>query len=293
MDINIEYLEGLETQEIVEQLEKLSSPQIIMWYIGIYGLKKQSVDFYREELIYPIFSKNPTAFFWLVDLTAWGAFKNSKVPISRFSCHATKLNERIDKRIKCIKSSDIFNKMQSIDDSILIQYFKKALLRKFVWAVSNNAKDSQLTIRDIFNNYCPLLSDFFDCNLGKSYSMLQYLEGCLLIDEIIHFLCKNKFNDEVEISFVIPNDEIKYYQGQINYFQMDVNYLINFYKLNISFLRKVNIKFLAFNYGNSIENRPYNAPGKVLKENQLTPKLVKGRNTKYKAKEYVTQTIAL
>jgi len=69
-DVRVDFAEGLSTQEVVDEINELSSPQIIVWYNGCYGLRKSGVEFFKNCLISPILKQNRSAIFWLIDLTA-------------------------------------------------------------------------------------------------------------------------------------------------------------------------------------------------------------------------------
>ena len=52
-DVRVEFADGLSVQQVTEEINQLSSPQIIVWYIGCYGLRKSGVQFYKDGLISP------------------------------------------------------------------------------------------------------------------------------------------------------------------------------------------------------------------------------------------------
>lgn len=278
MYLKVEYDEGLTTQEVVAKINHFESPQVILWYIGIRGLKELGAQFYRNSLITPIYYQKKSATFWLVDLTAWGALKDSRVAITKCSNHAIKIESLLENRIKCIKSSDIFGKIQAITDSSIIQYFQKALSRNFVWRASADVSNNDISINDLFKNGCCLLSKFSHANANKSYSMLQYLEGCLLVEEIISKFLESSQERKIELIFALPNDEIRYYRDKMNYFEKDLNFLLT--SLHGSKINDLNVtvNFLSFKYGEFAHHRPYNSPGKVLKKNELTAEVLCGNS---------------
>ena len=159
--------------------------------------------------------------------------------------------------IHCIRAADIFKKMEALDP-ISIDYFRKALRRSFIHKSSENAPDSHIPLQSILN--CPVASEWAHKDASKCYSTLQYLEGCLLVEEIV----QKSAEQEVDILFVLPNDELKYYQDATGAFEQDVAFLLHHSD------KRVQIQFYSFPYGENEQHRPYNAPGKVYKKNELT-----------------------
>lgn len=269
MLISVEFLDGLTTEQIVFKIGQLSNPQIILWYVGYYGLRKGGVDFYRDHLISPSFESNLGVKFWLVDLTAWGAFNHPNCSLQK-SHHCCDLIEAFsDDRIRCIRSAKIFQKLQEISDQEMVGYFNSALRRNFVSHSSKHFPASGIKVRDIFPKVGPLIEPWQEHDTRHAYSIFQYFEGCLLIDEVLS-RCLSSEGDEIQIIFALPNDELKYYRDEEGSFEKDVRFLIlNRYKhLEIKGL-KIKICFFAFKYGAEVHQRPYNAPGRVLKAKQL------------------------
>lgn len=268
--ITVEFFEDLSIEQVITEISKLSCPQIIVWYIGCYGLRDSSVQFYKNNLIMPICSQNAKAIFWLVDLTAWKAFKDSRSSIDKSNFYCDVIETFTGKQVKCIRSSKIFKKMQEISSKELINYFRKALCRDFIREVSQAYPDRNIQVREIFSNNCPIMADWYDHDVGKSYSIFQYLEGCLLVDEIFMHHVSSGTAENFQIVFALPNDELKYYRDSNESFRKDIQFLIS-KRCEILNIKNINlqIRFLSFNYGSQLEHRPYNAPGKVLKNEKL------------------------
>jgi [ribosomal protein S5]-alanine N-acetyltransferase len=267
--VNVEFSDGLTTEQIISNISQLSNPQVIIWYVGCYGLRKTGVHFYRDSLISPSFAKNPSARFWLVDLTAWGAFKNPNCSIKKSHSCCDVIENFSDKSLRCIRSADIFKKLQEISDEEIVSYFNKALRRNFIRRPSKCFQKKDIKVKDIFPNICSLIEQWQYYDTSHAYSVFQYLEGCLLVDEIFT-QCLTSESREMQIVFALPNDELKYYRDKKDSFRNDVQFLISerCKTLNIRNI-KLNIQFFAFNYGSQVDQRPYNAPGKVLKAEDL------------------------
>lgn len=249
---SVEFSDVLAVEEVVEEICRLDRPQIVVWYIGAYGLRKAGVDFYREKLIQPVLEKKADATFWLVDLTAWGAFRDRRCSIYKESSCCVVIDHFSDPQVRCIRSARLFKKMQKLE---ALEYFKKVLRRDFIHKLSQGFPERGICVREIFRNDCPVMEDWYDQDAGTAYSVFQYLEGCLVVNEILE-----QTKGEAQIVFALPNDELKYYQDEAGSFQKDVAFLCG----------DVRIKFLAFQYGTEKKQRPYNTPGKVLKRANLT-----------------------
>lgn len=269
--IRVEFVDTLSIEQAVKEINELSNPQIIVWYIGCNGLRKAGSDYYKDNLLNPVLRQNFSSTFWLVDLTSWNAFKNPLGSIQKSNSCCDTIEQFSDKRIKCIRTSKIFKKIQEIKDRDFIDYFRKALRREFICEASKNFPNTNITIKEIFSNDCPIMTDWFDHDANKCYSIFQYLEGCLLIEEIFNHFVANDSTSDLEITFALPNDELKYYRDDLGSFQTDIEFIIGkrCNELGIKTL-SLRIRFLAFQYGNRLQDRPYNQPGKVLKRNTFS-----------------------
>jgi RimJ/RimL family protein N-acetyltransferase len=271
--VSVKFVDGLPVEEIVDKIGHLKNPQVVVWYIGAYGLRKAGAEFYREALINPVLQENEGAMFWLVDLTAWGAFKHREHSVHKASCCCEAIDKLANHQIRCVKTGEIFKKMQAISDGEVIDYFKAALRRGFVHHSSRDFPNKGILVREVFKGDCPVMEEWFDHDVGKCYSVFQYLEACLLIEEI--FLQK-KVRD-LRVVFALPNDELKYYWDEEGAFQKDVAFLISRQCRALKWHHvDVKIKFLTFNYGIHKNQRPYNAPGKVIKRKDLAVKDIIG-----------------
>lgn len=275
--IKVEFFDNLAIDQSLQIINSLHNPQIVLWYMGSHGLRKTGVDFYRDFLIQPILQQHASAALWLVDLTAWAAFKSPYCSIDASNSCCEKIEEFAEERIKCFKASDIFKKMEAISDPDTITYFRKALHRSFIQKISQSFPNRNIFVREILSKGCPIMADWFDYDVGKVYSVFQYLEGCLLVETIFLYLLKNKCSNAQEIVFLLPNDELKYYRDSHSSFRKDLEFLLQ-KKCNTLNLEDVNlsVKFVSFPFGTKQEDRPYNSPGKVVKKNSLSLEAVAG-----------------
>lgn len=264
--VKVVYSDLLSPEELREILFRMRSPQIILWYIGTRGLSGEGVRFYREALIAPILEHHRSASFWLVDLTAWSAFKNPHCSVRNFSRAYETINKMRHERVCCIRSADLFLRMEQIEDAKLIKGFETAFRNSF--ETSKYFLDSGIRTGDLFGP-CPIIKSLASCDANKTYSAIQYLEGCLLVEELL-LQRSAKGEREVEIVFALPNDELKYYPRET--FQKDLQIFLA--KRNLSISAKV--LFMPFKYGTQPSDRPYNAPGKVLKKGKLLQEEIMG-----------------
>lgn len=271
--VNVDFLDCLSLDTVPAVFQQIDCPHIILWYIGCYGLKKEGVEFYKNFVINPIRKSNQNATFWLVDLTAWNAFKTTSGSISKYNSCCNVIDDFGDKKLKCIKSSFIFNKMCELSCETELAYLKQVLSRDFLFEASKKFPFSHLCIGDIFPRDSWISAEYFACDSAKMYSAFQYLEAYFIVEEIVikHVM---KGANSLDLVFLLPNDEFKYYQFQENSFRRDVHFLLakRVPDLNL----KLNIQFISFNFGENQQNRPYNMPGKTLKQKHLTYQDVMG-----------------
>lgn len=290
-NVQVTFSTKLSTLQIVENINNLTAPHIVLWYIGCCGLKAAGVDFYRECIISPILFQNPDATLWLLDLTAWAAFKNQQASISNSSGCCDTIEQLLQHRMQCIRSADIFKRMINLSDKPLLSYFRKALQRTFISRKSKSFPKTNIKIQEIFPNPSSLISAFNKFDTNAAYSTFQYLEGCLIVERIFLEQLK-KHTTNLELVFALPNDELEYYRDLENSFQKDIQFLLSFHceKQNIKHA-SIHIQFLSFEYGKHQQDRPYNNPGTNIRKTQLSYEKIAGERTiAYSAKgiEYAT-----
>lgn len=283
--VNVEFLDApLSKEQIVSYISNLSNPHVVVWYIGCNGLRSAGVQFYQDFLISPILMNHSEVTFWLVDLTAWGAFKKQQCSVLNYNSACEVIENMCHRQVKCIRSADIFDRMQKMAETDLVEYFHRALSKSFISSQSKPFQDSNILTGDIFSWHCPVASHWYNHDSSKTYSVFQYLEGCLIVEKILaQNLLNNNF--DVQVIFVLPNDEIKYYMDSQNSFQEDVKFLVSKQceVLGINNVR-LQVSFLPFTYGLILQDRPYNAPGKVLKSRDLSGKDIIGNMKKHENK---------
>ena len=271
-DVTVRFVDNLSASEALSFIGRLRHPQIILWYIGCNGLRTRCVEFYRRAFITPVLAKrdlHPT--FWLVDLTAWSAFKSARGAIQKTNSCMRVIQACEDSRIQGLSSAEIFGVLQNTVEQNIVEYFRKTIQRDIIKGVSKNFPDVNVRVKEIFQESCPLGIDWYDCDVSKAYGAFQYLEGCFIIKEIVKRLSHRQFDNFVEIVFVLPNDESKYYKDHQDSFQKDVKFLLDEYARQLGLVSvSLNVFFICFKYGLKNQDRPYNAPGKVLKSRSFS-----------------------
>jgi len=48
--VSVSYKENLSELDLLESIEKIKDPQVVFWYIGAHGLKKEGVAFYKNKV---------------------------------------------------------------------------------------------------------------------------------------------------------------------------------------------------------------------------------------------------
>lgn len=263
--VKVQFIDTGSTEEVVQKIGELVDPHVVLWYIGTYGLKKEAVSFYQKSIISPIIAENQNASFILVDLTAWGALRSANLRITQSSRHVKTINSLKDRHIECFASSEFFRKIQDIQCPKILNYFLIALRRPFIRQSSLDAKTVGFTTRSVFSGNCSILKEYMDVDASRIYSILQYLEGLFLIEKILQNFTKEIIN----IAFALPNDELKYYRDENDSFQEDLIVFLEARSLLLERPRQVNVYFYSYPYGVSFRCRPYNSPGKVLKNVDL------------------------
>jgi hypothetical protein len=256
IQIQVDFIEAIDAPHLVETIGLLNQPQVLLWYIGPYGLKRSTVDFYKKNFISPLIKHASCPTFWLIDLMAWGALKNYLTPLNKSSKCSDLIDNFQHNQIKMLRSSLIFEKMYELFELPTLGYFTQVLKNPFIWRKSAHYKPTGIPLNKLITK-SHLSEELGSIDAAHGYSALQYLEGCLFVCEIIknRLLCSN---EPIEIVFALPNDEYEYYLDEKSSFKKDLSFLINYLFPEIhQKISQVNIHFYSFKYGKSNKDRPY------------------------------------
>ncbi len=260
VDISFSKIENLDT--VNKELIKTPFPNIVLWYVGAYGARVEGIDFYRSKLISKVLKINPGARFWLMDLSAWKALKDSEASEQKISRVSEYINQSKHPRVKAILSSSIFKQFNELRQPSVIKYFQDILSRKYLFSKSLNHRKNGLTVGEVFKNKPAIFSNILDVDTGMAYSAIQYVEGCFLVLEIAK---KTILEGNVNLIFVLPNDEFEYYSEQQTTFLNDIRFLLMAEMRDQKKTNNLSIKFMPFKYGVNINKRPYNILGKKVR----------------------------
>src|SRR5207237_6327534 len=120
-----------------------------------------------------------------------------------------------------------------------------------------------ITIKEIFPCDNTIFRSFQNMDVAKAYSIFQYFEACLMIEEIIKSMHEE---NRIQIVLALPNDELKYYMDNNASLLQDLQFLMNVLYKKDSQQCAIDIRFLSFKFGENINERPYKVPGKTFKK---------------------------
>lgn len=238
---------------IIHQLASIKGPvDVYFWYEGWQCLPHSGAAFMKERIFDPLSQLKSDAKLYLYSLRAWDFKRNiTEIPSS------TPLGEAINRintsAIECIYSSSFFQYCAQVSkESGLYAFVRNELPKKeWLFELSSTQKKKGLTVSSFFKG-----PSIFDCikdlDLSSAYSSMQYIEGYYLIRQSVNTALL-KGQKRIEIAFVLPNDESKYYLD----LPKDIEKM-----LELDFGKdllgvEVNISFQFFQFGNSVTSRPY------------------------------------
>lgn len=253
--LKIVFKENLSREGLIDEISKIPKPQVMLWYFGVDGLKKEGVNFYKKNLS-KILNLSNEATCSLYDLTAWGALKNRSVEITAFNTNALSINQFQISRLACVLSCEFFGWLKKEEDPAIVSYINNVILkREFIFKGSEDYNAGEIKVGEIFQNSCPLINNILERDSIKSYSALQYIEGCYLVLRMVESQIDNA---EINLVFALPNNENDYYQDEEKSFKKDVTALLQEKFKERLKNKRVNLFFLAFKFGKTSIGRPNN-----------------------------------
>jgi hypothetical protein len=248
------FSEPCSSELIVKQLASIAGlVDVYFWYEGSQCLPQSGAVFMKEQIFDPLYELKQDAKLCLYSLRAWDFKRNIATMAS-----STPLGEAINRintaAIECIYSSSFFRYCTQVStESDLYAFIRDELPKKeWLFKLSETQRKSGTTISAFFNDRSSLFDCIKDLDVSSAYSLMQYVEGYYLIRESVK---KGLLNGQkrIEIAFVLPNDESKYYVD----LPKDIEKM-----LQLDFGKdltgvEVNISFRFFQYGGSVTSRPY------------------------------------
>lgn len=263
--VEVFFKEGLSLQNILEETSGMKDPQVYLWYIGCNGFRTESASFYKDLLTAFLERKIKCN---LYDLTAWGAFKETRFRLEQSNKNVERINSLALGCLQAIKSSDFFLWLKNENNTKTSEYLKSTVLvRKEIFKPSESREDTKVTLGEVFNRNCPVFEKEYDRNSAKAYSAVQYIEGYYLIQKAV----ETRLDQEIiNIVFALPNDEWKFYAKEEGCFANDIHELLQATFGDKLKGKRVNIFFSCFKYqielGKVNQNdRPYNEGGTIKK----------------------------
>lgn len=247
----------LSLDEVVNSLVSIEGElDVYTWYEGPTIITKLGAQFLKEKLFEPLYNRKTNAKLLLYSLEAWN-FQRNVNAMYETTPKGIRINSINKAFIECIYASSFFKFCtQYNQESSLYRLVNKELLRK-QWLVelSANRNTRGITVEELFEQQPTLVDCIKEWDVSQSYSILQYLEGYYLVKEaLVRGLEKEK--QKIQVAFVLPNDEAKYYQDLPD----DIEKL-----LKAEFSEKLNglelnIYFRFYRYGPTVNSRIYLGP---------------------------------
>lgn len=240
-------------EEVVKNIASTEGPvDVYCWYEGPRGLPVSGAQFMKEALFQPLFKLKKDAKLYLYSLRAWDFLNKTRMAL--FNPLGEAINRIDSAAIECIYSSEFFQ-FCSEQKGELYEFLSRELKAK-TWLedLSKDEKPCGKTVAELFKNQASLLDCVkeYDCNLAYSY--MQYVEGYYLIRESVkRGLDKNQ--KRIEIAFVLPNDEGKYYRD----FPTEIEKMLRLeFGQQLSEMGvNVNFQFFQYKLEEGLKSRPY------------------------------------
>jgi len=238
--------------DIARELSSTKFPvDVYFWFEGTRGLPKSSILCYKP--IFEILAENQQLKACLYSLRSWNFLKERGVTKMQTS---TPLGETINKInrsvVEYIYSSSFFQYCARVPkEGALYRFINERLSGKqWLFALSENKPKQNISIAELFENK----TSIFDCidklDVAQGYSPMQYMEAFYLIRKsILDGLSKGQ--KTINIVFMLPNDESKYY--------LDLDDIKTMLELQFGEVLngiEIDVRFQFFKYG-AIDERPY------------------------------------
>ena len=243
---------------LLEKSNDTHQLHIYTWFEGTVCIPKSGASFIKEKFLKPLFCKDKINIY-LYSLLHWNfRIRKKSVLIN---------NQFLPLRnIDCVCSSGFFEYIKNIENTNfqLFKYICENISqREDLLNISKNYRKCNISIFDYFGK--TLLFGEENRDITEIYSILQYLELYYLIRRLLYDSCDKK----IEICFVLPNDESKYYSN----FENDLTQMLILDLQEKIFDVEIIISMYFFKYGDSNNCRPYIDRGKnfAIKQNEIFP----------------------
>lgn len=238
------------------------NPQIITWFSGEDQLTTRCFAFYKKYLsqLCNDFKQKPYTLY-LYDLRAWACLKkieNSLLVNPKNSTVFDAFSEIKNNLIvpwELVSSAYFFLWIISMNE-LEQKIASNILTNKKIWENSEKYPNNNIITKDVFSQNSWLGNTYKTVDTSKFYSPLQYLEGLFLIQKIVQ---KNIELNEINIIFLLPQEESKYYLFGDNgtTFAKDINSILNANPVIAQKNIALTICFKEFTYTANGTCRPY------------------------------------
>lgn len=238
---------------IVKKLISIKGPvDIYCWYEGPYYLPKSGAQFMKNCIFEPLYKSKQDAKLCLYSLKAWSKENIADMkPSEPLGKAINRINTAV---VQCIYSSSFFQYCMEVSkESSLYAFIKEELpKKKWLFNLSEGRKPTGITVAKLFSDRTSLFDCIKNLDLALAYSPMQYVEGYYLIQESVK---KGLLEGEkkIEIVFLLPNDESKYYVDFTN--DIETMLQLDFGKDLMGI--EIRISFHFFKYGEVLTLRPY------------------------------------
>lgn len=226
----------------------------IVWYTGESGITEKGAQFYNENIFNKFSDIGIQNTIYLYDLGAWKALRNSKASLVKISPYVKAINKLNLSKYIAVGSEDFFVSLINEKNMASLSYIHEVILKRdFIYNSSISRKPNNIKIKDVLNE-AKVLAPLMDMDTSFAYSPLQYLEGIFLIKKIAQLALSSKsYKSPLAITFLLANDEMKYYKDSEKSFAEDVGVLLMQDKeLVRKGLSEIIIKFVFFKYGETV-----------------------------------------
>lgn len=241
-------------EQVVRQVSSIQGPvDAYFWYEGSLFLPQAGAAFMQREILGPLQKSKQDAKLWLYSLRAWDCKTN--IDDMAMSTPIGEAINRINRTVvEMIYSSSFFRYCADLSvESPLYSFISEKLPQKeWLFQLSESHCCCGIKTEDLFKHTHSAFDSIQKVDLAQAYSHMQYVEAYYLIQESIKSAL-SQGRSEVNVAFVLPNDEIKYYRDLPE--DIETMLALDFGERLADM--KLSISFHAFSYGDSIAARPY------------------------------------
>ena len=239
-----------------ELVEAIGEATLYCWYEGTQGLFAEGAAFMRDKIFAPLYAQKPDIPWVLYSLKGWDFKKKvDAMPVSPLCVKLKQIG------LASLSATEFFQYCATVTSGDFFDYVNQTVpCKQWLIDLSKDQEKTGCKVADLFENKRSLLSCLYDCDVSNAYSQIQYIEGYFLIRRLVEKALLGN-SKKVQIAFVLPNDEGKYYadypQEIVKLLRLDFG----------SALRdvEISITFRCFQYGDSLIGSSKDKPSSHLR----------------------------